>query len=403
MRFSSEHVSRWIVIVVLGAATMTMFLISMRGNYLYGHAVGQSDEKRVLFAWANVAADVWKSFGLIAVTVLWRHRHRRVAIAGAAAWLVCLLSGVNSAIGVYVQDRAALTGMREAQHATYKDAQKELGEIEEKLRALGHHRSAAEVDALIAATFARPIVAGERVRGTVGSISTDCKKSDPRTAEACSEIAVLRRERAIVEDAKKLEQSAQELRREIVNSRERGSALPPDPVGEFYAWATRGLLSVRDVGFGFPLFFALLIEVVSAFGPITVMRFAELSVVGETKSDTGATERVVSRHDALRLVAPERVDERVALWMSQRATPSPEGGAITLEEMHDDYRDWCARHGFPPSTLPAFSAEFDRLRTMAELSGKIRKFGNRFYGIALVSDKSLAASGQERVVRFDNQ
>jgi hypothetical protein len=312
---------------------------------------------------------------------------------------VCLFSGINSAVGVYVQDREALTGMRGAQHATYRDAQKELGQVEEKLKGLGQHRSVQEVDAAISIILSRPIMAGDRVRGTVGTLSADCKKPDARTAEPCAEIAVLRRERVIAEDGNKLEQRAYDLRRDIVSLRERGGALPPDPVGEFYAWATRGLLSVRDVGFGFPLFFAFLIEVVSAFGPITVMRFAELSVTDTTTSDTGATDRVMSRHVALRpaalLLTPERAEERVALWMSERATPSPNGGAITLEEMHSDYRDWCASLGTPPSSMVAFSAEFDRLRTMPELSGKIRKFGNRYYGISLVSEKSLTASGQK--------
>jgi hypothetical protein len=256
---------------------------------------------------------------------------------------------------------------------------------------------------LIAAVFARPILAGERVRGTVASLSADCKKSDARTAEACSEIAVLRRERAIAEDGFKLEQSAQELRREIVRRREQGGALSPDPVGEFYAWATRGLLSVRDVGFGFPLFFAILIEVVSAFGPITVMRFAEVSPAGETKSDKGATERVMSRHDApwpvAALLPPERVDEYVALWMSQRATPSVDGGAMTLEELHDDYHRWCSAHGFAASGTPEFSSAFDHLRAMPELSGKIRKFGDRYYGIGLVAGKCGAPTTTSREVR----
>ena len=75
------------------------------------------------------------------------------------------------------------------------------------------------------------------------------------------------------------------LRLQIAEMREGGATGAADPVGEFYAWATRGLLSVRDVGFGFPLFFALLIEVVSAFGPITIARYAELTRPGWTAPD----------------------------------------------------------------------------------------------------------------------
>ncbi len=57
------------------------------------------------------------------------------------------------------------------------------------------------------------------------------------------------------------------MRVRIGKLRETGGSLPADPVAELIAWLSRGQLKVRDIGFGFPLVFALLIEVVSAFGP----------------------------------------------------------------------------------------------------------------------------------------
>src|SRR5437870_589261 len=105
MTVAKQDITRAVVIALLGAASIAMFVVSIRGNYLYGYGIGQTDEKRALFAWANVAADVWKAFGLIALTALWRNGHRRIAVAGSVVWLICLLSGLNSAIGVYVQDR----------------------------------------------------------------------------------------------------------------------------------------------------------------------------------------------------------------------------------------------------------------------------------------------------------
>ena len=78
------------------------------------------------------------------------------------AWLVCLLSGVNSAIGVYVEDRSALTGVRHAQVANYKDVERELAEIDTKRSAFISVRSIGEVDALIAAALAQAIVVDDR-------------------------------------------------------------------------------------------------------------------------------------------------------------------------------------------------------------------------------------------------
>lgn len=135
---ASSRVVRWLVILALSTATAGMFLISMRANYLYGRGIGQSPETQEAFAWANVGADVWKAFGLIVVFVLWRARFRRAAIATSFTWLVCLAFSVSSAIGIYVQERTALTGGREAKHASYEDARKELTNVEKARSKLLH-------------------------------------------------------------------------------------------------------------------------------------------------------------------------------------------------------------------------------------------------------------------------
>ena len=70
MTSASGQLLRVSVIAALGVATGAMFFVSMRGNYLFGYGIGQTPEKRELFGWANVAADIWKAFGLIVLTVL---------------------------------------------------------------------------------------------------------------------------------------------------------------------------------------------------------------------------------------------------------------------------------------------------------------------------------------------
>src|SRR5262249_27444959 len=154
---------RWLVIIILTIATVGMFLISMRANYLYGRSIGQTPETKEAIAWANVGADLWKGFGLIVVAALWRGGRRRAALATSLTWLVCLFFSVTSAIGIYVQERTTLTGVRGAKHASYEDAKKELTAVEGKLKSLGAQRSTAQVEAAIAAIFARPVIIGERL------------------------------------------------------------------------------------------------------------------------------------------------------------------------------------------------------------------------------------------------
>jgi hypothetical protein len=312
-----------------------------------------------------------------------------MALIGGVAWFVCLLSGVNSAIGVYVQDRMVVTGLREAKHATYKDAEKELAELEQKLKGLASHGSTGQIEAAIAAVLTAPVIIDERVRGTIGQRSADCMKIDARTAEACSRVATLREELAAAKERKQLEPRIAALRGQLVEMREVGAAGASDPIGEFYAWATRGLLSVRDVGFGFPLFFALLIEVVSAFGPITIARYAELTRELLAKPDIGVMPAVAGHGRPKPALAVEDKAARVVEWMAARAVPTADASAVSVEALHADYQSWSTQRGMVTMTLEVFADTFDRVREMPELAGKIRKFGNRYYGIRLVTHGSL--------------
>ncbi len=386
------QLTRSLVLVALSLASGVMLLVSLRGNFLFGASLGQSEEKRLLFGWANVGADVWKAFGLIAVSKLWRAKHRRACVAASLAWLMCLFFGMNSALGIYVQDRAALTGNRQATYTTYREAEHQLGGVEQRLRERGTHRSTAEIDAAIETILSRAVVAGERLRGTVAAVSQNCSKIDLRTSGACAEIAQLREERAAAVETAKLEERASALRAQIATLRGRGGSLSPDPVGEFYAWITRGLVSVRDVGFGFPLFFALLVEVVSAFGPLTVAAYAEA-----TRASNGMANPALSGPDALRHAMAgygEPEDGSVMRWVAARAVPVAGNRAISIDDLHADYALWCADNALRAAPTALFEAEFDRVRGLPELAGKIRKFGDRYYGIGLVRSRNAVLSGR---------
>jgi hypothetical protein len=118
--------------------------------------------------------------------------------------------------------------------------------------------------------------------------------------------------------------------------------VPPSALRQLKIPLGRIVLSVRDVGFGFPLFFAIMIEVVTAFGPVTLARFAE--VTASTGTDNVVSHPGASGHVGTRPVTGlllDRVDERVAAWMSERLVPRTDGGAMTLQELHADYANWC--------------------------------------------------------------
>lgn len=382
------NAARFIVLAALVTATGIVLLVSLRGNFLYGYSLGQTDEKRLLFAWANVGADLWKAFGLIAVSLLWRSSQRRTAIGALLTWLMCLVFGINSALGIYVHDRATLVGGKETLHASLRDAQAELSELESKLRARGVQRATSEIDADIAAILARPVTVEGRVRGTVDTLSQDCSISIAGTREPCREVLRLRQERASAAEREALDARASNLRMQIAAFRNRGAELSPDPVAEFYIWLSRGFVQARDVGFGFPLFFALLIEVVSAFGPVTIAAYAAASSA-EARSGVprpAAAGQSAPRPAMASLRAPE---PDILLWMAERAAPASGNQAISLDELHADYVHWRADPS--PMTTLEFERELDHARALPDLAGKIRKFKDRYYGIGLVRKKAISA------------
>ena len=365
MRIDVRQFTRALVLLALTLATAIMFAVSVRGNYLFGYSLGQTAEKRELFAWASVAADVWKAFGLVAVGALWRHRHRRATLIACIAWLVCLLFGVNSSLGIYVHDRSQLTGARDATHSGYREAQAELQILDTQLQALPKHRSVGEVDAAINAKLARPIVINDRLRGTVATLSDHCAEIDTRTLDACTEIAQLRQEHAAAREGLRLAARAGQLRQRIIDLREQGGSIAPDPLGDFYSWITRGLVSARDVGFGFPLFFALLVEIVSAFGPVTIAAYAEAGRPRPTTSDAVAAEPATARHGAPRpatLSALASDTASVVSWLAERAMPTNDNRAVDLIELHRDYLDWCGARIARTVPIAEFGAGFDRVR-----------------------------------------
>jgi hypothetical protein len=393
----TSRMVRWLVIVVLSVATAGLVAVSLRANYLFGYGFGQTPEKAHVFGWANVAADLWKVSGLIVITSLWRARQKRFAVSLMPIWALCFLWGLAGAIGIYAQDRTALIGGRETVAATYKDAERELENIDTKLRTLTQ-RSVAQVDAAIAAVMARPILSGERVRGTVGKLSANCTKEDRQTAESCLEVASLREERASAEEAARLQIRKAALRTQITKLREGGGTLPADPVSELFAWLSRGQLSVRDIGFGFPLVFAFLIEIVSAFGPAGIVAYAEAT--RRARENASTTQPDMASSGAL-IQAEARLSEhgRVVKWMAERTEPTGNTWAITFDELHADYEVWCIGKNVTATTADAFAQEFDRVREVPELAGKIRKFGRRYYGIRLVASSIAQLAPRNRQKR----
>jgi hypothetical protein len=385
---------RVFVIAILSTATLAMIALSLQANYLFAYSFGQTDAAQHMFARASVIFDVWKALGLIIVTALWRHKQRIVALLLGLVWFACLVSGITSAIGVYVTDRMATTGGRAAVHDALESGERDLEEKQGRIVRLHATRTPAQVEAAIEAMFARPISPGEKTRGTIGSVSQRCSKEDRRTTDACSDVAKLREELAASVEATRLQQQVEDLRGQVGKLRSSGGTLTADPVGELFAWVSRGRVSVRDVGFGLPLFIALLIEAVSAFGLLGVARYAQVTraiaaeelrapaqlarapaavslvAVSPARPPVSKPPRAVRPpRESPRLIESGRAVGDVAQFAVACLRPAP-GALLEVRDLYPSYRTWCDDEGWRALAGDKFEELFVAL---CDLAGFARK------------------------------
>ena len=391
-----RSIARGIIATVLAAATLVALGLSMWLNYLFGFSLGSTTERARIFGCFSVVADVWKACGLIAVIGLWSARWRSLATAGFVVWTACLMYAITSALGFAAEDRMAVVGGREAWAATYQEASRELHGLQQRRETLVSHRSVGEVEAAIAGRLSQPVLVGERVRGTVGSASNECRKPDQRTSQTCAAVAALREELAVAIEAARLDERVVELHRHVADARRQGGVTPPNPQAELIAWLSRGALSVKNISFALMLLLGGVIETLSAFGPAVVFGFLQVSGVTRSRMQDGprrsTPQRGIAGLSRGELVEHEPVGP-VLDYLTECTEPTGETAAIGIDELHSDYERWCKAKEVSVATESAFVTEFDRLRSQPELAG-VRKFGERYYGIRLTSRKSRRGTGR---------
>jgi hypothetical protein len=280
------------------------------------------------------------------------------------------------------------TGGRDTIHLSYADVEKELAEVGAQRTSLRSARSSTELEALIVAGLSRTVVVGVRVR-TVDEVSRNCTKPDRVTADACKEIGDLRAELAAAVEAHRLDVRLAELRKRAGDLREKGATLSSDVQSEIIERFTRGLLSVKDAAFGLPLLVTAVFEAIGALCPAIQFAVAEGTM--------GAAGRVQARH-----VATRRVHDAVGLvfdFLDDCTQPSEGANALAISELYAVYQSWCSQRGETAVTLRDFTENLDRERERPEMKGRVRKFGDRYYGIGLVAGKCAGPATPKGEVR----
>lgn len=359
----------WRAAVGVGALLwLTTIVASGIMNAVAGYGLGRSPIEGTIFAALGVAADGWKALAPIFIAALMRERKFVSSAAAMMVWAVCFTFAVTAAIGLVAQNRAATTGGQEAMRTTFASVSAELDELHDRKKRVAQVRSVAEIEAAIAAVFARPLSSG----GTIASVSTQCATEVTRTRTACADVASLRIELASAVEAQRIEQRVADLEQDKNRLAGLGATTEADPQAHLIARLARGLIAVQDVGLGLVLILVCMVELVSGFGPAVLVEFAR--VEGRRSAPTGKSLKLA---DAIELRPIGDVYE----YMADCVRPAP-GASVAVAAVVSSYAQWCLSRKCVPLSDREFLQEFERIGN-AELEGRVRKREDVFEGISL--------------------
>jgi len=362
---------RYLLLSGLGVlASLAFIAASMTMNYLYGVSLGRNALESQLWGAVSIASDALKA--LAPIFLFWALRSRQWGLA-----LVCLVGlvvttgyALQSAAGFASESKSVVIGGRESVRATYLEAEDELADASKRREAMKVARSPAEIEAAIQATLTRAVKDGDRVRGTVTSLSAGCTRADARTADACREVGELRQALAGATSAARLDQRLDQLRKQVRDLRDKGGGVDANPQATLLSKLTLGKLSPADVEAWKSIYLALLVEFMSVFGLLMSLEHRELKKAWREMRPEVA---VATPASPLAEVLPlGGVDKFLGDCLQPAA-----GKVVEVGEVYAAYQAWCGRHKLRPLSVETFAEPFARI--CQHIGVRTRSKGKKVY------------------------
>lgn len=391
----------WQLWFLLGGLLWTVTIaVSVSMNVLFWTGFAHSDQEYYTFAALGVVIDGFKALLPMLIYALWRSSFRAMAFVFSVGWVFCVTLAISSAIGIAGKSRDASIAGRESVNQTYGERYRDLDEAQRKRHAMPAARGLKEVEGAIVAVLARPVKGG-----TVGTRSKDCTADDYRAREGCAEIAALRQEAARANEVGLLDARIERLQREVEGLRGAGGTLEADPQAQLLSVLTGGLVAKRYVPLVLLLVLAGIIEFLSAFMPIGLSMYATTHRGKKTNESPSQSDMTQARPAMARSTRrqPVVIDARevgqVVDFMTERTEPGRESEALSVGELHGDYRAWCKTRRCEALSADAFIGEVERVRIVHRLADRIGKTDVGYSGIRFVHVRALTGPVQARARR----
>ena len=255
--------------VAVGASVLCVLAVlglSMRMNYQFGITLAGNVMSAQLLGLLSLAADGLKAVLPVAIGRQWRARQWWRVGVGTVLFALVLTYGFMSALGFAAQGRGEMMGAREQSHATYGEADGQVKTVQEKFAALGRLRNMGEVEADLRGVL----------REKIWPATRNCSKAAGQEAKAlCERYDRLTAEKARVAEGVLLAQKLEALQAEVKKTRAEGGM---QAAVDYQVEALRVFFGGRVDGKGLSWLLAILVEAVSAFGFLAVLKAREAVV-----------------------------------------------------------------------------------------------------------------------------
>jgi hypothetical protein len=288
------------------------------------------------------------------------------AILASLGFSICLVVTLAGGIGTIAAGSDKSFALRANASASYADRRAELESLRAKRAALPANRPAGTVESDMAAA---------RVDRRWASSNACAEATTTASRTFCADYARLEGELAAAKEAASLQTKIHELTERL------GSAPGVRAINPQAAVIGRLLhIAPEDAEAWYALLFALAVETAA----MSVLLLAEGTTQYRTNSEvpTVTLEPVRSPHGGKGRAIIDGYG-RVVDWMRDRAIPARQNGEIHLDALHADYERWCANKALQAMPQRKFARRFDDLREGLDITGTIKKSGDRYYGIAL--------------------
>lgn len=347
---------------------LVLMAVSAYMNYQFMLGQGKTLTDGQVYGAASVAMDMFKALAPFFFYWAWRSGRYVVAGVGFAVWVAFSTFSLISAIGYSAENRAAVSGSKEAITATYQDAKNELESAREKRKLLGAVQPVSSVASRLEAMKQH-----KRWNSTKGC--TDATATASR--EFCTKYFEIKGTMGAAVEVGRLDKKIDVLQAEINRLRKAGAGGDSDP--QLGILKTLSGLEMGTVKTSIVTFIAILIEIGSSLGLFLATNHSQIfkRYKLENTADSKEADMEQVKYDYGNL----------AIYLQGR-TMGGDGFHTTLSEIYYGYVLWCEATGKQPYSTQAIHE--DLLKLCKKAGFQID--GQTYYGLHFSHEPLQAAS-----------